>query len=290
MTIKALNYLLASSNRRANEQAEQQRSSMRHSLMRNEALGLDNQFCYLYEREHIRLDKTALFSLTNGGMVKLFVGRREIFDELRRVYAGVTEMLGRYAARGANIRVYGYEALSRITLKRCAPDIRQAFELARETRQLLELEVLCRKSTVRAAVDKPAGVRLFMNFDPNILRDRGHKSGVTAEKLEKKDIDYGNIVFEADERWADADREFYRAALNSYRAQGFAVAVDNMRSGYSGINGILDLNPQYVKLSRDMIRDIDSDEMKRSFASSLTQLARDAGIAVIATGWRPPRS
>lgn len=110
--IKALNYLLASSDCRANEQAERQRSDMRHSLMRNEALGLDNQFCYLYDREHIRLDKIALFSLTNGGMVKLFVGRREIFDELRRVYAGVTEMLGRYTARGANIRVYGYEALS----------------------------------------------------------------------------------------------------------------------------------------------------------------------------------
>ncbi|MGN0649161.1 MAG: EAL domain-containing protein [Oscillospiraceae bacterium] len=114
--IKAVNYLLASSNRQLNEQLENQRGQMKNSLLRNEALGLDNQFCYLYDCEHAGLDKIALYSLTNERMVKLFVGRREIFDELKKVYAGVSEML---KDSGADLHIYSYEALSLLVAADC---------------------------------------------------------------------------------------------------------------------------------------------------------------------------
>lgn len=107
--IKAVNYLLAASNKQLDEQPDDRLDKLRSSFLRNNALGLDNQFCYLYDSEHIGLNKIALYSLTNEKMVKLFVGRREIFDELKRVYADVSEML---KTLSENIHIYSYEALS----------------------------------------------------------------------------------------------------------------------------------------------------------------------------------
>lgn len=135
--IKALNYLLVSSNRRLNEQIEGQKSSMRNSLLRNEALGLDNQFGYLYDRERMHLDKIALFFLTNERMVKLFVGRREIFNELRKVYAEISDMLKKRMKINTEVHIYGYDALSLLIACDTEVDIKCFVGIAKETLRYL---------------------------------------------------------------------------------------------------------------------------------------------------------
>lgn len=132
--IKAISYLFISSN---GQQYESRRSDMRNSLMRNEALGLDNQFCYLYDREHIHLDKIALFSLVNERMVKLFVGRREIFDELREVYAGAAEILKNRLGEDACVHIYSYDALSLLIACEDGIDIDSFEEIAKEIYEYL---------------------------------------------------------------------------------------------------------------------------------------------------------
>ena len=150
--LKALNYLLASTNRQLKEQIEN-RSDLRSSLLRNEVLGLDNQSCYLYDREHIHFDKIALFSLTNERMVKLFVGRREIFDELRKVYAGVSDMLGKMMTNGAAVYVYGYDALSLLLACDKSVDVDEFEEIAKKTLDYLnEISLNEVKLSYRCAV------------------------------------------------------------------------------------------------------------------------------------------
>ena len=130
--IKAVNYLLASSNRQLNEQLEAQRDKLTNSLLRNEALGLDNQFCYLYDREHTWLDKIAMYNLTNEKIVKLFVGRKTIFDELKKVYADICEILKKRVG-GKNIHIYSYEALSLLIAADSGIDPKEFENIARET-------------------------------------------------------------------------------------------------------------------------------------------------------------
>lgn len=76
------------------------------TMLYNEALGLDNQLCYLNEREQLGLEKIALYSLTNERMVKLFVGRKEIFFELKTIYRNVAEKL----SDDKSIKIYSYES------------------------------------------------------------------------------------------------------------------------------------------------------------------------------------
>lgn len=92
-----------------------------------------------------------------------------------------------------NGTIFGYEALSRITLKKCSFTIGQAFEIARKMKRLLDFEIICRKSAVKSAVGKPQNAKLFLNFDPNIICEDEYKSGVTAEKLEPFAIIYFDL-------------------------------------------------------------------------------------------------
>ncbi|MGN0688284.1 MAG: EAL domain-containing protein [Oscillospiraceae bacterium] len=135
--IRAVNYLLASSNKKLNEQLEDQRDKLKNSLLRNEALGLDNQYCYLYDMEHTGLDKIAMYNLTNERMVKLFVGRKEIFDELKKVYADVSEMLQKRIGSKKNIHIYSYEALSLLVAADNSLVTEEFENIARETLDFL---------------------------------------------------------------------------------------------------------------------------------------------------------
>ena len=78
------------------------------SMLYNESLGLDNQLCYLNEREQLELEKIALYSLGNERMVKLFVGRKELFYELKNIYKKIVERLSDSKA----LHIYSYEATS----------------------------------------------------------------------------------------------------------------------------------------------------------------------------------
>ena len=130
--IKAVNYLLASSNKQLSEQLVDQRDKLKNSLLRNEALGLDNQYCYLYDRDHRGLDKIAMYDLTNERMVKLFVGRKEIFDELKKVYADVSELLKKRVGE-RNIHIYSCEALSLLVAADSGTNAEEFEKIAKET-------------------------------------------------------------------------------------------------------------------------------------------------------------
>ncbi|MGN1084059.1 MAG: EAL domain-containing protein, partial [Lachnospiraceae bacterium] len=184
--------------------------------------------------------------------------------------------------------VYAYEALSRITLKKCSFTIGEAFEIAQEMNCLWALERLCRINSIKASVDKPKQAKLFLNVDPNIIHDPDFKSGVTRDKLEKYNLSSDDIIFEATERSAIKDMNTFKASLKHYIEQGFCVAVDDVGSGYSGINRIFEINPQYIKIDMEIIRGIEKDELKRSFVSALSQFASDSGIFLIAEGIETP--
>lgn len=137
--IKAVNYLLSASNRQLNEQLEDQQKRIHNTFLRNESLGLDNQFCYLYDRDYIHFDKVALYSLTNERMVKLFVGRKEIFDELKIIYSNVSD---KFRSR-KNLHIYGYESTSLLIACDKYTSMEDFETISKEVLQYLNSIILC---------------------------------------------------------------------------------------------------------------------------------------------------
>ncbi len=72
--------------------------------------------------------------------------------------------------------------------------------------------------------------------------------------------------------------------MKSFIDHGFEIAVDDMGAGYSGLEKIVHLNPNYLKFDLMMVRDIDTSFVKREMLKAIHSLAENVGADVIAEG------
>ena len=75
-----------------------------------------------------------------------------------------------------------------------------------------------------------------------------------------------------------------RGILNYYRAAGFKVALDDIGSGYSSLNLLHQLRPDFIKLDIELVRDVDKDPYKALVAEKIFEIAVQLGIQTIAEG------
>jgi len=81
-----------------------------------------------------------------------------------------------------------------------------------------------------------------------------------------------------------ADRSHLLDILAYYRAEGFRVALDDLGSGYSSLNLLAALRPDFVKLDMELAREVAVDPLRRSLVEALVRTAHEYGIQVIAEG------
>ena len=180
--------------------------------------------------------------------------------------------------------VLGYEALSRITLKDCDFNIGEAFLLAEKYKILWDFEKLCKQQSLKHAVNKPPSAKLFLNVDPNAIYYPDFKNDLSKLTLEQYNLTSRDIVLEATERTSIEDVDTFKSSLSYYKEQGFSVAMDDVGSGYSGINRLFIINPHFIKIDIEMIRDIHKSEYKKSLLRSIVKFANNVGSYVIAEG------
>lgn len=158
--------------------------------------------------------------------------------------------------------IYAYEALSRITYKNASISVSELFEIAGQCGYLWELEKLCRTNALKNATQKPQGAKLFINVDGNVLRDSNFIKGFTKEKLNAYSLKADDIVFEITERSNSDNYQLLRDVMEHYREQGYEVALDDLGSGYSGLNRLQNIKPEYVKIDYELIHNINKDKSK----------------------------
>jgi diguanylate cyclase (GGDEF)-like protein len=182
-------------------------------------------------------------------------------------------------------QVFGYEALSRISDKILELNIGYMFKLADKMNKSWELETLCRKKALENAKHIISeNKKLFLNVNPNIIHDKEFKDGFTKNRLEKYGLDLHNIVFEITERTAIMDIEAFLGSIEHYRIQNYGIAIDDVGSGYSGLNVINDIKPDIMKLDMNLIRNIDEDKTKQFLCKAMVDFGKNTGIKVIAEG------
>lgn len=65
---------------------------------------------------------------------------------------------------------------------------------------------------------------------------------------------------------------------------GFGTALDDFGAGYAGLNLLARFQPDLIKIDMDLIRHIDMERAKAAIVASVSRLAADLGITVIAEG------
>ncbi|WP_304508537.1 GGDEF domain-containing protein [Anaerotignum sp.] len=180
--------------------------------------------------------------------------------------------------------ILGYEALSRITIPQCELSIEDLFKIAAQQYKLWELEQLCRAKAVENAACKPCNTKLFINVDPNIIHDPNIFQGFTRGKLKQYGLCPDDIVFEITERSAINHMDTFTAALTHYQSQHFKIAIDDFGSGYSGMNRVCAFSPNFIKIDMQLIRNINTDTVKKSAVAAIVKFCKDSGIKTIAEG------
>lgn len=180
--------------------------------------------------------------------------------------------------------IIGYEALMRGPEDSFLRSPVALIEIAKEYDRIFELEMISREKAILGAKEINPNMYLFLNIEPNIIKDSHYKMGYTKELLELSGLCEHNIVFEITERTAITDYLQYIELLDNYKKQGYKIAIDDVGSGYSGLSRINDTKPEYIKIDMDLIRDINKDSFKQSLITAMVKFATMTGMRTIAEG------
>lgn len=178
----------------------------------------------------------------------------------------------------------GYEALSRIDFEKCNFNIEELFKLAKEYGYLWNLEYICRKKALNSIKNKLGNKKLFLNVDPDIFRDERFQTGMTKNYLDRYNISTDNIVFEICEHSNIDEIDSFQKAVNHYEEQQYEIAIDDFGKGFSTFNRIFFIHPKFVKLDISLIRNVDTDSVKKSLIDGLVKFCHSENIRIIAEG------
>ncbi len=180
--------------------------------------------------------------------------------------------------------IIGYEALSRGPSNTLFQNPENLLAAAEIHDMLWDLEILLRSLAIERAHGLNDNQFLFLNVDPNVIKDPKFEKGLTKEYLEKFGISPDNIIFEITERTAIEDYEAFTEILKYYTNQGYKIAIDDAGSGYSGMNTIVETKPHFIKIDMNIVRDIHKDSFKQAIVKSFVQLGNNTNIRIIAEG------
>ncbi len=158
------------------------------------------------------------------------------------------------------------------------------FSVAGKSDLLFSLDLAARRKAVETAAAAKLRGKLFINFNPSSVYDPAYCLRTTASAIAEAGLKPEDVVFELTETHMARDKAHLKGILAFYRNSGFGVALDDIGSGWSGLNLLHELRPDYVKLDMDLVRDVDSDSFKQVIVRNLLGIARGNGILTIAEG------
>ncbi len=181
--------------------------------------------------------------------------------------------------------IYGYESLFRgLDEQGNVVMPGPIFELATEAGLLPQLDRAARLSTIAQARQHDLTGRIFINFSPTALYDPVSCLRSTVDAIDKAGIRHEQVVFEVVESDNPQDLVHLRTVLRYYRDAGFGVALDDLGSGYSGLNLLHQLRPDFIKLDMELVRDVHQDLYKASITEKLLEIAQKLNIQTVAEG------
>lgn len=99
---------------------------------------------------------------------------------------------------------------------------------------------------------------------------------------------WDRVVLELTEHVLIEDYSSIQHALQSLRAAGARLSVDDTGAGFASLRHILNLVPDYVKLDISLCRGVDHDPARRALASALVTFTQDTNAIIIAEGIETP--
>lgn len=186
-----------------------------------------------------------------------------------------------------DLRVWGYECLVRahdadgelITSDRL-------IGWARDENLLFYFDRICRETHVAnaAVAQAPADARFLINFLPTTIYEPTVCLRTTLKAVDQAGLARERVIFEVVESEKIEDAAHLRRILDHYRESGFGVALDDLGTGHSGLFLLAELEPDLIKLDRELVARVVDSRIHRSICRSIIDLGREEGKLVLAEG------
>lgn len=141
-----------------------------------------------------------------------------------------------------------------------------------------ELEAVALRCALASRDRLPAGAFLSVNVTPAVLSHpavreaflgEGSLNGVVVEVTEHARVEHYGVL---------------ASELDRLRSAGATIAVDDTGAGYAGLQHLLSIRPEMIKLDRTLIAGIDQDRPQRALVEMLRSFASRFGAWVVAEG------
>lgn len=180
--------------------------------------------------------------------------------------------------------IEGYEATSRGPAGTYLEPAENLFAFSERAGLLGEVELLCVELALENGARLKGKPNLFINLSFHGLEylenvGRGLSKVVHEAKWSPK-----RIVVEITERTYAENPQMVKTSLQALREEGFRIAIDDMGTGYSSLNVVADLRPEFIKLDLMLVKDLATEPIKRNLVSAITNFARESDTTVIAEG------
>ena len=216
------------------------------------------------------LELAGVTSKSLGDRASLEARFTSAVERLWMAYQPIVDWKGR--------KVFGYEAL----LRSGEPSLPSPPEILDAAERLERLRDLGRAIRYRVALEMQEAspeIKFFVNLHAVDLND---EELFSAESPLGKVA--GRVILEVTERASlDVVKNIDRR-VQSLRALGFQIAIDDLGSGYAGLSSFTLLDPGMAKLDMSLIRGIDTNPRKQAIVRSICKLCDELGILVVAEG------
>jgi EAL domain-containing protein (putative c-di-GMP-specific phosphodiesterase class I) len=173
-------------------------------------------------------------------------------------------------------RITGYECLARFkTIPYRTPDI--WFKEASQVNLGEQLEIKAIKNAIRGIDAFSEDTYIAINISPVFVLN-----GAVARVLEG--VDLRRIVLEITEHAPISNYLDFRNALKPLRKLGMRLAVDDVGSGYSSFQHVVELEADIIKLDISLTQNINSSPRKYLLAKALCAFSKAINGGIVAEG------
>lgn len=180
-------------------------------------------------------------------------------------------------------QVMGYEGLSRGPRGTDLELPMMLFGQAGRYGLVEELERACRKQAFLDWEHFGESVRLFINTVPGTVRDASFIGRGVLNYL-GPNLSPRSVTLEITEREVIANLNLYREAMHAFTEMGFTFAIDDVGSGYSGLETMLTLGASFFKIDMSLVRDVHEKRVAQQVVKAILDMGSGAGATVIAEG------
>ena len=182
-----------------------------------------------------------------------------------------------------NQEVFAYEMLARFQDDygySVAP--KEVFAAAKKRNRTYALDRVCRLAAVRSAAS--IHKKVFINFIPTSIYSPEHCLRTTVQLASQLGIPFSQLVFEVVETESVDDIEHLKRILTYYRERGLHYALDDVGEGFSTIEVLEQLMPNYMKLDMKFVHGVSDDLTKQAAAKKFLSAALQVGAIPLAEG------